>query len=63
VYVLEGKTENSEIYIQVLKRLLQRISRVRVKFGENSPWFLLHDNASAYCTNIGEMLCGNLQCG
>jgi hypothetical protein len=48
--VPEGKTVNSELYVQMLERLLKGISRVRPQFCEKSCWSLLQNNVVAHST-------------
>jgi hypothetical protein len=43
--VPEGQTVDSDFYVEVIERLLKRISRVRRKFRAESSLFLLHYNA------------------
>ncbi|GBM84867.1 hypothetical protein AVEN_20893-1 [Araneus ventricosus] len=44
-FVPAGTTVNVESYERVLKRLLQRIRRVRSQLYQSGQWKLLHDNA------------------
>ncbi|GBL80161.1 hypothetical protein AVEN_29146-1 [Araneus ventricosus] len=44
-FVPSGTTINAESYEGVLKRLLQRIRRVRPQLYQSGQWKLLHDNA------------------
>jgi len=44
----QGQTVNKEYYLEVLKRLLKRIARVRPEYKDPSSWSLLHDNAPAH---------------
>ncbi|GBL98944.1 Histone-lysine N-methyltransferase SETMAR [Araneus ventricosus] len=44
-FVPSGTTVNAEFYKGVLKRLLQRIRRVRPQLYQNGQWKLLHDNS------------------
>ncbi|GBN15394.1 hypothetical protein AVEN_233922-1 [Araneus ventricosus] len=44
-FVPAGTTVNVESYEGVLKRLLQRIRRVRPQLYQSGQWKLLHDNA------------------
>jgi hypothetical protein len=46
--VPEGQTVNSAFYIEVIGRLLKRISRVRPQFRAEGSWFLLHDNVRSH---------------
>jgi hypothetical protein len=45
--VSERKRVKNEFYVQVQKRLLKQISRVRPPLCEKGMWFLLHKNAPA----------------
>ena len=47
-FVPPGQTVNAAFYEQVLKRLLQRIRRVRPELHRTGSWVLLHDNAPAH---------------
>lgn len=51
-FVPEGQSVNGAYYLEVMKRLLKRISRVRPQFREKGSWFLLHDNAPAHSSLI-----------
>ncbi|GBN25324.1 Mariner Mos1 transposase [Araneus ventricosus] len=44
-FLLEGTTLNASTYVEILKRLLQRIKRVRPQYAKQGDWTLLHDNA------------------
>jgi hypothetical protein len=46
----EGQIVNSAFYVEVIGRLLKRISRVRPQFRAEGSWFLLHDNAPSHST-------------
>jgi hypothetical protein len=46
--VPEGQTFNSAFYVEVIGRLLKRISQVRPQFRTEGSWFLLHDNAPSH---------------
>jgi hypothetical protein len=46
--VPEGQTVNSAFYVEVLGRLLNRISWVRPQFRAEGSWFFLHDNAPSH---------------
>jgi len=48
-FVPAGQTVNPAFYEEVLKRLLQRIHRVRPELHRAGQWMLLHDNAPAHC--------------
>jgi histone-lysine N-methyltransferase SETMAR len=43
--MVKGKSINSEAYVQTLKKLKQRINRVR---GDSKPMILQHDNATPH---------------
>ena len=47
-FVPMGQTVNAAFYEQVLRRLLQRIRRVRPELHKPGSWMLLHDNAPAH---------------
>jgi hypothetical protein len=47
-FVPEGQTVNSAFHVEVIGRLLKRISRVRPQFPAEGSWFLLHDNAPSH---------------
>lgn len=47
-FVPPGQTVNAAFYEDVLKRLLQRIRRVRPDLHKSGKWVLLHDNAPAH---------------
>ncbi|GBM92183.1 Mariner Mos1 transposase [Araneus ventricosus] len=47
-FVPAGTTVNAESYEGVLKRLLQRIRRVRPQLYQSGQWKLLHDNATPH---------------
>lgn len=44
-FLPEGTTLNAAAYVDILKRLLQRIRRVRPEYAAQGSWALLHDNA------------------
>lgn len=46
-FIPQGQTVTSVFYIEVLKRLCQRVSRVRPELAKNG-WVLHHDNAPAH---------------
>jgi len=50
-FVPQGQTVNAEFYEGVLKRLLQRIPRVRPELYRSRRWKLLHDNARPHTAN------------
>jgi hypothetical protein len=43
-FVPEGQIVNSAFYVEVIGRLLKRISRVRPQFRADGSWLLLHYN-------------------
>ena len=47
-FVPTDQTVNAAFYDQVLRRLLQRIRRVRSELHETRWWILLHDNAPTH---------------
>lgn len=47
-FVPAGQTVNAAFYLEVLKRLLQRIRRVRPQMFQTGNWMLLHDNAPSH---------------
>lgn len=47
-FVPQDQTINGKYYLDVVKRLLFRIRRVRPQYCENNSWRLLHDNAPAH---------------
>jgi len=47
-FIPEGQTVNAQCYLGVLKRLWDRIHRVRPEYKEVGSWFLLHDNAPSH---------------
>jgi hypothetical protein len=59
-FVPEGKTVNSESYVQMMERLLKQILRVRPQF--LMSWFFLHDNGPTHCAMTEEHFLANL-CG
>jgi len=48
----EGQTVNAAFYMEVLKRLRDRVRRVRPEFWEGRRWILHHDNAPAHSALI-----------
>jgi len=48
----EGQTVNAVFYVQVLKRLRDRVRRVRPELWEGRRWILHHDNAPAHSALI-----------
>jgi len=51
-FVPSGSTVNAEFYLNVLKRLLNRIRLVRPEYREPDSWRLLHDNAPSHRSSI-----------
>jgi hypothetical protein len=51
-FVPVGQIVNSAFYIDVIRRLLKRISRVRPQFRAEGSWFLSHDNAPSHSTLV-----------
>ena len=47
-FVSEGQTVNSAFYVEVWKRLRDRVRRVRPDLWEGRRWILQHDNAPAH---------------
>lgn len=47
-FVPTGQTVNAAFYVEVLKRLLARIARVRPEYRDTGSWSLLHDNAPSH---------------
>jgi hypothetical protein len=47
-FVPEGQAVNSDFYVEVIRRLLKRISWVRPQFRAEGSWFLLHSNAPSH---------------
>jgi histone-lysine N-methyltransferase SETMAR len=47
-FVPEGQTVNSAFHVEVIRRLLKRISWVRPQFRAEDSWFLLHDNSPSH---------------
>jgi histone-lysine N-methyltransferase SETMAR len=43
-----GQTVNSVFYVEVIGRVLKRISHVRPQFRAEGSWFLLHDNSPSH---------------
>jgi len=48
----EGKTVNAAFYVEVLKRLRDRVRRVRPELWEGRRWILHQDNAPAHSSFI-----------
>jgi hypothetical protein len=57
-FVPEGQTVNSLFYVDVIGRLLKRISRVRPQFRAQGSWFLLHDNAPSHSALVVKTFVG-----
>jgi histone-lysine N-methyltransferase SETMAR len=51
-FVPEGRTVNSAFFVEVIGRLLKRISRVRPQFRAEGSWFLLYDNAPSHSAPV-----------
>lgn len=51
-FVPPGKTVTGEFYVGVMRRLLDRITRVRPQYREQGSWRLLHDNAPAHNSRV-----------
>lgn len=51
-FVPPGQTITGEFYLDVMKRLLARIRRVRPEYRENGSWTLLHDNAPSHRSRV-----------
>lgn len=59
-YLPEGQTVNSNFYVNVLKRLMSRVRRVRRNLCNDDGWLLHHDNAPAHSAiNVREFLSRN----
>ena len=48
----EGQTVNAPFNMEVLKRLRDRVRRVRPELWEGTRWILHHDNAPAHSASI-----------
>ena len=48
----EGQTVNAAFYVEVLKRLRDRVRRVRSELWEGRRWILHHDNAPVHSALI-----------
>lgn len=44
-FLPSGQTITAEFYLEVLRRLVLRIRRVRPEYEGSDSWCLLHDNA------------------
>jgi len=51
-FLPEGQTVNGSFYLEVMKRFLATIRRVRRELCKNGEWFLLQDNAPAHTAAI-----------
>jgi len=51
-FALEGKTVNAAFYVEVFKRLRDRVRRVRLELWEGRRWILHHDNAPVHSALI-----------
>jgi histone-lysine N-methyltransferase SETMAR len=51
-FVSERQAVNSAFYVEVIGRLLKRISLMRPQFRAEGSWFLLHDNAPSHCALV-----------
>jgi hypothetical protein len=51
-FVPEGQRVNSVFYVEVIGRLLKRISLVRPQFRAEAGWFLLNENASFHSAPV-----------
>lgn len=51
-FVPTGQTVTGEYYLEVLKRLMARIRRIRPDYRDPERWSLLHDNASSHTALI-----------
>jgi len=49
-YVPQGQTVNKEYYVEVLKRLRDRVRRARPEMFKEKSWILHHDNAPAHAS-------------
>ena len=48
IFVPKGQTVSAVFYLDVTKRLMARIYRVRTEYREKGSWRSLHDNAPAH---------------
>ncbi|UYV73579.1 hypothetical protein LAZ67_10004142 [Cordylochernes scorpioides] len=51
-FVPAGQTITGEYYLNVLKRLIARIRRIRPEYRDEDSWCLLHDNAPSHSSLI-----------
>ncbi|UYV80229.1 hypothetical protein LAZ67_18002090 [Cordylochernes scorpioides] len=51
-FVTAGQTITGEYYLNVLKRLIARIRRIRPEYRDEDSWCLLHDNAPSHSSLI-----------
>ncbi|UYV73796.1 hypothetical protein LAZ67_11000937 [Cordylochernes scorpioides] len=51
-FVPAGQTIAGEYYLNVLKRLIARIRRIRPEYRDENSWCLLHDNAPSHSSII-----------
>ena len=51
-FVPTGQTVSGAYYIEVLKRLMGRIRRIRPEYRDPDSWCLLHDNAPSHTSLI-----------
>ncbi|UYV65965.1 hypothetical protein LAZ67_3006016 [Cordylochernes scorpioides] len=51
-FVPAGQTITGEYYLNVLKRLIARIRRIRPEYHDEDSWCLLHDNAPSHSSLI-----------
>ncbi|UYV70034.1 hypothetical protein LAZ67_7001543 [Cordylochernes scorpioides] len=51
-FVPAGQTITGEYYLNVLKRLIARIRRIRPEYRDEDSWCLLHDNAPSHFSLI-----------
>ncbi|UYV73903.1 hypothetical protein LAZ67_11001358 [Cordylochernes scorpioides] len=51
-FVPAGQTITGEYYLNVLKRLIARIRRIRPEYRDENSWGLLHDNAPSHSSLI-----------
>lgn len=52
-FLPSGQTVTGAFYLEVLRRLVARIRRVRPEYKDPESWCLLHDNASSHNAIIG----------
>lgn len=55
-FLPEGSTMNANTYVEILKRLLRRIRRVRPQYAEQGSWCLLHDNARPHTALVVQQM-------